>query len=60
MNKTYWVLSDGEKPIRMFFLEDEAKQCAEHIGADFIDVFDDDGEVVQSIKFVNDVWTEEF
>lgn len=59
MNKTYWVLSDGENPQKIFFTEERAKSEGQGYRS-YLDVFDDEGNLVQSLKCGDGYWTEDF
>ena len=62
MNKTYFVLSQGEQPVRVFLCEELAKQEGSEYSDPYLDVFDEEGIRVQSLKFDYDSqnWTEDF
>lgn len=62
MNKTYWVLSQGEQPAKIFFTEERAKSEGANYSDPYLDVFDDEGNKVQSLKYewFTCNWTEDF
>jgi hypothetical protein len=56
MEEKYFVGSDGEQPIKIFFSPLEAFVS----GCEYIDSFDEAGNIVKSYKFVDSEYTDNF
>lgn len=54
----YFVVSGGDEPYFMRFSLEEAQK--DPANGDYIDVFDSEGERVDSYKFVDGAWTDTF
>tara|TARA_Y100001973_G_C5196436_1_gene334565 strand:+ start:119 stop:301 length:183 start_codon:yes stop_codon:yes gene_type:complete len=52
----YWVLSEGEEPYKLVFNEQDAFDSK----AEFIDGFDETGNLVVSYMFRNNMYTKDF
>lgn len=59
MTEKYFVLSNGDEPLQIFFTLENAQDYGNN--GDYIDSFDENGKRVDSWKCLNDdEWTQEF
>lgn len=56
MNEKYFVASDSDEPLKIFFTSLEAFVS----GHNYIDSFDEAGNKVKAYKFVDNEYTEKF
>jgi hypothetical protein len=58
--KSYYVLSRGEQPVGLFFTPEEATIAAEDVCDPYLDVFNEKGLHLRTLKWFKGGWTADF